>query len=72
MQENVLEGTSQSNIIQTLEEYFNPKTFEEACEPLMKWLSENKHPHTMVEVENNKAVLWEGKQTHLTDEFIVD
>lgn len=49
-----------------------PKTFEEACEPLMKWMSENQNPHTMAEVESNRAVLWEGKQTHLTEEFILN
>jgi len=70
--EEVLEGTSTSNIVDKLEKYFKPKTFEEACEPLMKWLSENQHPHTMAEVESNRAVLWEGKQTHLTEEFILE
>jgi len=70
--EEVLEGTSTSNIVDKLEKYLKPTTFEEACEPLMKWLSENQHPHTMAEVESNRAVLWEGKQTHLTEEFILD
>jgi len=70
--EHVLEGTSTSNVMQLIRTYHEPKNFEEAVEPLMKFLSENHHPHTMVEVESNKAVLWEGLQTHLTDKFIID
>lgn len=49
-----------------------PKTFEEAVEPLMKWMSENQHPHTTVIVTGIRAELVEGLQCHLTDEFIVD
>ena len=50
----------------------DPKTFEEAVEPLMKWMSENQHPHTTVIVTGTRAELVEGLQCHLTDEFIVD
>lgn len=49
-----------------------PKTFEEAVEPLMKWMSENQHPHTTVIVTGTRAELVDGLQYHLTDEFIVD
>lgn len=49
-----------------------PKTFEEAVEPLMKWMSENQHPHTTVIVTGTRAELVEGLQCHFTDEFIVD
>jgi hypothetical protein len=49
-----------------------PKTFEEAVEPLIKWMSENQHPHTTVIVTGTRAELVEGLQCHLTDEFIVD
>lgn len=49
-----------------------PKTFEEAVEPLMKWMSENQHPHTTVIVTGTRAELVEGLQCHLTNEFIVD
>jgi hypothetical protein len=48
------------------------KTFEDAVEPLMKWLSENQHPHTTVIVTGTTSELVEGLQTHLTDKFIVD
>ena len=49
-----------------------PKTFEDAVEPLMKWMSENQHPHTTVIVTGTRAELVEGIQCHLNDEFIVD
>ena len=50
----------------------SPKTFKEAVEPLMKWMSENQHPHTTVIVTGTRAELVEGVECHLTDEFIVD
>jgi len=46
--------------------------FEDAASFTMKWISENEHPHTMVEIESNKATLWEGKKSHLDNSFIVD
>lgn len=46
--------------------------FKDAVSFTMKWVSENEHPHTMVEIESNKAVLWEGKKVHLDDKYIVD
>jgi hypothetical protein len=47
-------------------------TFEQAVKPLMKWLSENKHPHTTAIVTGNLAELVEGVEVVKTDEFIVD
>lgn len=64
---------------QTFEELFEgylianePKTFEQASNIMMKYLSENHHPHTMAEIESNNANLWEGKKTHHNDDFLVD
>jgi hypothetical protein len=51
---------------------YKGETFESVTEPLMKYLSENHHPHTMVEVESNKATLWEGQKSNVTDKFILD
>ena len=48
------------------------QTFEEAVKPLMKWLCENKHPHTTAVVTGNVAELVEGVEVVKTDEFIVD
>ncbi len=36
-----------------------PKTFEEAVEPLMKWMSENQPPHTTVIVTGTRVLLRE-------------
>lgn len=46
--------------------------FEEAVEPLMKWLAENCHPHTCVIVDGGHAELFEGCKVHNTDRFILD
>ena len=46
--------------------------FEEAAEPLMKWLAENCHPHTRVIVDSGCAELLEGCKLHSTDRFIPD
>lgn len=48
------------------------KTFKDAVEPLMKWLCENKHPHTTVIVTGTCSELVEGLESHLTNEFIID
>jgi hypothetical protein len=48
------------------------QTFEQAVKPLMKWLSENTHPHTTAIVTGNVAELVEGVEVVKTDEFIVD
>lgn len=48
------------------------KAFEDAVEPLIKFMAENHHPHTCVIVDSNSAALWEGLRTHRTDKFIVD
>ena len=53
-------------------EWNKPKTFEQASEPMMKFLAENHHPHTMAQIESNRAILWEGLNTHHNDEFLVD
>ena len=54
------------------EAIYDPKSFEEAVEPLMKWMSENQHPHTTAIVTNTRAELVEGIQCHLNHDFIVD
>jgi hypothetical protein len=59
-------------IIIPKEEEPKQKTFEEVVKPLMKWLCENKHPHTTVIVTGNLAELVEGLESVKTDEFILD
>lgn len=46
--------------------------FVAASEPLMKWLSDNCHPHTTVIVGYNRAELVECVTTHITAKFIKD
>ena len=46
--------------------------FKEASLPLIKWMAQNQHPHTMAEIENNRAILWEGKESNVINEFILD
>lgn len=47
-------------------------SFENAVKPLIKWLNDNENPHAVVIVEVDKAVLYSGKQSTVTDEFIRD
>jgi hypothetical protein len=44
--------------------------FAEAAAPLMKWLSENSHPHTTAIVTATSAELVEGIATHRTDKYV--
>jgi len=48
------------------------QTFEQVVKPLMKWLSENKNPHTTAIVTSNVAELVEGVEVVNTDEFLID
>jgi hypothetical protein len=48
------------------------KSFQEAVKPLIKWLCDNKNPHTYVMVSNEGAEIVEGIHLFLTKEFIND
>lgn len=50
----------------------NKPSFEDACNPLIKWLCENKHPHTTVILTSNRAELVEGIQCYNTVKYILD
>ena len=50
----------------------NKVTFEEAVKPLMKWLCENKNPHTYVIVSGITSEMVEGVEVLNTDEFLID
>ncbi len=43
-----------------------------AAKPLMKWLSENTHPHCEVKVTSTDAELLEGVARMKTEEFVQD
>lgn len=44
----------------------------EASKPLMKWMSENCHPHCTACVDQNTVELSEGIAVNKTDEFLKD
>lgn len=52
--------------------YEEDASFNEAAEPLIKWLAENVHPHHTVIVTATGAELLEGEMCHKTDKFLVD
>ena len=41
----------------------NPKGFEEAARPLIKWLCENWHPHVIAVVTPTNAQLLSGEES---------
>ena len=52
-----------------------PKQFEEmleAAKPLMKWISDNCHPHCEAHVDYGSVALKEDVATNRTEEFIKD
>ena len=46
--------------------------FESIVKPVMKWLSENHHPHVHIVIESNTAQLYEGQKVFNTNEFLID
>lgn len=44
--------------------------FRKACEPLVKFLNDNYHPHVVAIVETNRAELHEGLISVKIEEFI--
>lgn len=69
-----LEATEQEHLENEFEKWMKsrPETFEKAAEPLIKYLAENHHPHTMATVESDGATLWEGQKRIKNEEYIVD
>jgi hypothetical protein len=47
-------------------------SFEQAAQPLMKWLGGNVHPHHTAVVTSTDAELLEGKQTIRTTQYVKD
>jgi hypothetical protein len=48
------------------------KEFEEAARPLMKFMGDNLHPHTIVVLHSANAQLFEGVCSFNTEEYIRD
>jgi hypothetical protein len=55
-----------------IENKLKATTFEDASSYMMKYLSENHHPHVMAEIDSNSAILWEGLKTYLDNSYLVD
>lgn len=50
----------------------NLEELKAAAEPLIKYLSENYHPHTMALVDATHVEVFEGQMSHRTNEFLRD
>ena len=48
------------------------KEFEDAARPLMKWVSENCHPHVTVHVDYSCAQLFECVNSFVTEDYVLD
>lgn len=48
------------------------KAFHEAAKPLIKYLSENHHPHVSVTVTSTDAELFESSASVRDESFLVD
>lgn len=46
--------------------------FEAVCRPLIKWLTDNCHPHTTAIVTSVGAELVEGVRAFATDDYLRD
>ena len=46
--------------------------FENAVRPLMKFLSENFHPHVTVIVDYSRAELLESSVAFVTEDYVID
>ena len=69
-----LECSQQEEIENRFQEWLeNRKTsFEESVRPLMEYLGHNHHPHTSVYVRCDVAELLEGKETVVTQDYVLD
>jgi hypothetical protein len=45
------------------------KTFSEVVKPVMEWLAKNKHPHTKIIIESNRAEMVEGAEIVMTGDL---
>lgn len=46
--------------------------FKEIVKPVIKWLADNFHPHTSIQIDSTSAELVEGVRGFVTHEFIKD
>ena len=70
-----LEAEAQEKLEKEFQEWINNReikelTFDEATEVVMEYLADNHHPHCMVEIHSNRAIIWELQESHVTDKYI--
>jgi hypothetical protein len=56
----------------TKEEKQRSMKFEEAVRPLIKYMAENHHPHTVLLIDSTTAHLYEDQMVIYTKEYLVD
>jgi hypothetical protein len=71
---NTIEATEQERLEKHFQEWYDNRklSFEESVRPLMKYLGHNHHPHTSAYVTSDTSELLEGKETFLTEDYILD
>lgn len=66
-------GEQEIKLKKILSKDSNDDVFTELCKPLMKYLSENHHPHTKIILGRNTAELVEVvKCTGIINDYLVD
>lgn len=50
----------------------NREEFENICKPVMEWLNNNCHPHTIIAITQTDAELLEGVCFFKTTEYLID
>ena len=71
-QTTAIDKESFDDLADELLKQIEPKSFEEAVKPLMKWMAENHNPHTLTIVRSDIVEVLEGVKVLKTDEFILD
>ncbi|HET8737582.1 MAG TPA: hypothetical protein VFM69_13385 [Pricia sp.] len=59
------------DVADAVDDIFN-LPFENISEVMIKWMAEKQHPHTMAEIDSTRAILWEGKQAHNNNTYVLD
>lgn len=70
--EEIMSGTSASNVMHLLDQYSNRDDFKQLARPIMKYLCNHHHPHTTIIISGTNAEILEGIESVGTDEFLVD
>ena len=69
-----LEASEQEQLEHEFENWLESReqTFDEIVEPLIRYLAENRSPHTIALVENDKAMIFEATRCFICEDYIRD